>query len=548
MRRTVIIGPPPTPNGDLHVGHVAGPYLAADVYARWLRATGRPVLYASGTDDSQTYVVASAAKLGTTPGELAERSWHAIEATLRAMGVTVDGFAPFDEHYRAMVLDFADRLYRAGRFELRTVRLPWSVRNEQFLVEGLVSGGCPVCLAVSRGGLCETCGHPNNCAELIDPRSTIDPDDDVVTRPASILVLPLERYRGQLTAYYESRQSAWRPHIVQLMRELLARPLPDFPITYPTPWGIPAPFQETPGQVFNAWFEGMPASMYCTEVAQREHGENPSGTDEEWLAGSGIRLVYFLGFDNAYFWGVTHLAALMAHDGRYALPDVIVSNEFYELENEKFSTSKGHVVWARDLVSEVPRDLVRFYLALTAPEYARTNFSRAALDTITASRLVQPWNVLAGALNKAVAELGVQGRELPVSADAARRRATMTERFAACYELESFSLTRAADLVALHVARLADAANTVDFTAADFRNADTGGTGGTGAAAREQALGDLYAETAGLVLAASPVLVDLADAAAAAGAVLDATAGADTATTVRPFTVPLLDSDHERRR
>src|SRR5829696_8224419 len=99
------------------------------------------------------------------------------------------------------------------------------------------------------------------------------------------------------------------------MRELLAKPLPDFPITYPTGWGIPAPFPETAGQVINAWVEGMPASMYCTEFAQRECGEQPARYDELWRAEHDIELVYFLGFDNAYFWGMTHLALLLAHDG-----------------------------------------------------------------------------------------------------------------------------------------------------------------------------------------------------------------------------------------
>ena len=522
-RRTVIIGPPPTPNGDLHVGHIAGPYLAADVHARYLRTMGRPVLYATGTDDSQTYVKASAAKLGTTPAELAGRSWQQIRSTLDLMGIAVDGYAPFDEGYRASVLDFAHRLHEAGQFELRTVRLPWSVRTEEFLVEGLVSGGCPICLAVSRGGLCESCGHPNNFDELIDPKSTVHPHDEVVTKEARILVLPLERYREQLTAFYQDKQATWRPHITQLMRELLAKPLPDFPITYPVSWGIPAPFPETPGQVFNAWFEGMPASMYCTEVAQRSNGEKPAATDELWRAEADSSIVYFLGFDNAYFWGVTHLALLLAHGGRYAVPDVIVPNEFYELENEKFSTSKGHVVWTKDLLAEVPRDLVRFYLALTAPEHSRTNFSRAVLDKVTSTRLVQPWNALAALLDKGAAETGAGGRALPVSVEARNRCAAITARFAAGYELTGFSLGRAADLIAMHIERLLESARATSFPAGEEG---------------EQALGDLYAEVAVLIAAASPILIDLAQAAAEAGA--DPGGFRAAPQTVRAFAVPSL--------
>lgn len=528
-RRVVIVGPPPTPNGDLHVGHIAGPYLAADVHARYLRAIGRRVLYVTGTDDSQTYVVSTAARRGTTPEQLTEQSTRDIQLSLEAIGVAVDGFAPFDEGYRAAVIDFATRLHAAGKLRLRTVRLPYLEGRDQFLVEGLVEGGCPVCLATSRGGLCESCGHPNNFDDLIDSHSTMHPSEPVTVREATILVLPLEEYRERFVAFYERKQATWRPRIVQLVRELLARPLPDFAITYPLDWGIPAPFAETPGQVLNAWAEGMPASMYCTHFAQIRAGERPASYDELWRAEHDIELVYFLGFDNAYFWGITHLALLLAYEGEYVLPDQIVCNEFYELENEKFSTSRGHVIWTRELVREVPRDLIRFYLALTAPEHSRTNFSRAALDKIARTRLVDPWNTLATACDDAAAAVAADAPMLPVSAAGRARSAAMAERFAACYELNGCSLTRAADLIVLHTARLGqDAAGLVsDLSSADPVEARC-------------RLGDLLSEVRTLIVAASPILIDLASAAAGAGG-LDAclTDGASRHV-VRPFAMPRL--------
>ncbi|WP_462183145.1 class I tRNA ligase family protein, partial [Klebsiella variicola] len=149
----------------------------------------------------------------------------------------------------------------------------------------------------------------------------------------------------------------WRPHILQLMDELFSRELIDFPITYPISWGLPSRFPGTEGQVLNAWAEGMAASMYCNACGEKVL----SPVDATWRAETGNRLVYFLGFDNSYFWGVTHLALLMAHEGKYILPGSIVPNEFYELENAKFSTSRGHLIWARDLVRDLPRDYARFY-------------------------------------------------------------------------------------------------------------------------------------------------------------------------------------------
>lgn len=534
-RRTVVIGPPPTPNGDLHVGHLAGPYLAADIYSRYLRAAEQPVLYVTGTDDSQTYVVASAARAGVDPQTLAARSSEQIKASLDAAGIAVDGYAPFDDGYRSTVLEFVTRLHDAGRLRLRTVDLPWSERTQSHLVEGLVRGGCRVCLAESRGGLCESCGHPNNFAELTDPGSTVDADDVVTTRPATIMVLPLEEYRAELETYYATRRSAWRPHIVQLVGELLSRPLPDFPVTYPLSWGIPAPFPQTPGQVINAWVEGMPASMYCTAVGQRRHGEDPATNDELWLAEHDVRLVYFLGFDNAYFWGITHLALLLAHEGRYVLPDTIVCNEFYELEHDKFSTSKGHVVWARDLLQEVPRDVVRFYLALTAPENARTNFSSAALHQVTRDRLTEPWAALATSLAKSSTELPSRTAALPVPRAAHDRVVAMLDRFAGCYALETFSLTRAADLVVEHTARLRASAQ-AGSDAAGMLPPDE----------RAERVAGLLAEVRALVVAASPLLVDVADAVRRADA-FDVTLASALSREVRPFDLPLVGAGPDER-
>ncbi|MET1073804.1 MAG: class I tRNA ligase family protein, partial [Umezawaea sp.] len=263
-RPAIVIAATPTPNGDLHVGHMAGPYLAGDVYSRYLRGTGRPVVYTTCTDDSQTYVVATAHRQGITPEELVSRSTAKIERSLAAMGTVMTGLPPIDDRYRRTVLDYVTELHAAGRFKLRTVRLPYARNAGVFLFDGLVSGTCPVCMAGSCGGACETCGHPNNFDELLDPKYTVDPTDVVVYREQTILVLPMEDYRERLTAYYASRTPRWRPHAKQLIGELLARPLPEIPVTFPSTWGIAAPFPETAGQILYPWIEAMPASIYAT--------------------------------------------------------------------------------------------------------------------------------------------------------------------------------------------------------------------------------------------------------------------------------------------
>lgn len=446
MSKTLIIAPPPTPNGDLHVGHMAGPYLAGDIYARFLRLKGDRVNYATGTDDSQTYVVTSAFKLGITPEHLCEQAAEDINISLKNWGVHLDGYAPFDNGYKEMVYAFLTPLFEQGKFNLKKVKLPYSNHRNEFMVESFVSGECPVCLSQTRGGLCESCGHPNNFDQLKLPTATLPPYEPLVYKEVEILVFPVESYRKKLENYYSEKKGLWRPHIIQLMDELFDRELIDFPITYPIKWGLPSKFPGTEGQVINAWAEGMPASMYCNAC-----GESPElATDASWLTETGNKLMYFLGFDNSYFWGISHLALLMAHEGKYILPEYIVPNEFYELENAKFSTSRGHLIWAKDLVSELPRDYARFYLCLTSPEHNRNNFSRDALTKILNDRLITSWNTLVSAYNT---QSWSEHHDVDDS-DVENIIRIMNERLALTCNIETYSQSRLADWILHHIGRL----------------------------------------------------------------------------------------------
>ncbi|MCS3769220.1 methionyl-tRNA synthetase [Aeromonas hydrophila] len=446
MSKTLVIAPPPTPNGDLHVGHMAGPYLAGDIYSRYLRMMGSQVNYATGTDDSQTYVVTSAHKLNTTPEELCHKSASDIKRSLELWGVSLDGYAPFDDSYKNMVYDFLMPLYKGNKFKLKKVKLPYSPLRNEFMVESFVSGECPSCLAQTRGGLCEGCGHPNNFDQLKAPTSTLPPFEKLKYKEVNIHVFPVEEYRQELQEFYKSKKGEWRPHIIQLMDELFSKELIDFPITYPIQWGIKSPFPETNGQVLNAWAEGMPASMYCNACGENQDAE----IDAEWLASKGNSLVYFLGFDNSYFWGITHLALLMAHDGKYILPTSIVPNEFYELEHSKFSTSRGHLIWAQDLVKQIPRDYARFYICLTSPEHNRNNFSNEALKKILHERLISPWNALVNAYNTKDWSC-ITDNESEKTDHLVR---VMMERLESTCKINTFSQTRLADWIMHHIDRL----------------------------------------------------------------------------------------------
>ncbi|MFF8277414.1 class I tRNA ligase family protein [Streptomyces lateritius] len=519
-RPAVVVAATPTPNGDLHVGHMAGPYLAGDVYSRYLAANGRPVIYTTCTDDSQTYVTTTARRLGVPAEELCARSTEQIERTVTAMGLSMEGLPPIDDRYRATVLEFFTDLYKAGRLQERTVRMPYAEKPGMYLYDGLMTGTCPVCLTGSSGGVCEGCGHPNNADELLDPRSVLDPDSPVSTREVTHLVLPMEEYRERLTAYFAERSARWRPHAAQLIRELLARPLPDIPVTVPGEWGIPAPFPETPGQILYPWVEAMPAVMYSTWWSAARRGERTDTVDEHWRAERDPEIVYFHGYDNVYHWGLMDLVLLMAHGDRYALPETNISNEFYDLDGEKFSTSRNHLIWSADLLADVPRDVVRFYLALTAPEYQRTNFSAAALSEVATRRLIDPWNRLAEAL--ALAVPAGTGTPLPTSAQGRTRAAGIVERFRLGYELEAFSLGRVAESVAGALDRLTSLAGSV--------------AGGDTAILP----GDLLLEVRALLASAAPLLIDTAAEAERAG--VDLALNTAQPEEIAPFALPTLPS------
>jgi methionyl-tRNA synthetase len=480
-RRMMVISPGPTANGDLHLGHLAGPFLAADIFTRYARATGQDVLFGTGVHSTQNYIVTTARRLGMRPEDLCARSAGQIEQTLAAVGVDADGFVRFDDTYVKTVRNFFDRLHAMGKLRLRAVRFPCSARTGEYLTDAYVRGGCPICLADGCAGLCENCGHWVASGDLIDPRSTLHPGDPVELREEQVLVLPLEEHRDGLVAYFARHGAQLRPRMAQLIEEMLSRPLPDYPVTLPIPWGIPASFPEVAGQVIYSDAETVAWSMHCTALSAERRGVVLAADDELWFSEAGTKVVYFLGSDASSAFAVVGVAMLLAL-GDYVLPEQFVTNEFYELDNDKFSTSRGHLVTGRQLAAEVPRDLIRFYLAATSPEFQRTNFTREALATVTERRLVGPWNRVAAKVDQWA------GRgTLPVSDRSRAAAGRIVERFAAAYDIRWFSLTSAAFTLTEQLARL-----------------DRWGV-------RPAEAGDFCHEVDVFLRCAAPVLIDLAE-------------------------------------
>jgi methionyl-tRNA synthetase len=394
---TVIIAPPPTPNGDLHVGHLSGPYLAADVMGRFLRLRGEGTIAALSADLNQTYVVTTAEKLGEDPLALAHRSHEEVRATLTEAKIHFDVVGMPDDSYSQYVSDWFQRLYAADLIKFRYRDVPFDVLRQRFMFEAYASGFCPVCLSATKANICEACGHPNDAWDLLGLYPTGgNPNDPTEIREVAEYYIELESLRTPITTYLNNMSSEKRPALARLINELLAKPLPKFPITFPSDWGIPAGFPNGQGLVLNVWAEMLPGHYWWINNACQAQSLAPAVT-----AGGKTRYIQYLGFDNSFFYVFAHLGlALLARKAgiETLLPSAFVINEFYLLDNFKFSTSQGHLIWGRDLLAEVPADDVRFYLALSNPEYSQANFTRADLDHVLDHKFRKPLEQITGAL------------------------------------------------------------------------------------------------------------------------------------------------------
>ncbi|WP_084530719.1 class I tRNA ligase family protein [Burkholderia sp. WSM2232] len=440
-KTTIVTATPPTPNGDLHVGHICGPYLGADIYTRYLRMKAETAAYVSYSDHNQTYVVSTAAKLNAEPMALADDYANKIRETLEMAGIEADTFHNPDAAHVAFVQKFFRRLYESGKLTSKTKHVWTDPVEGQMVFESYLRGHCAVCFAETAGAICESCGHPNDATTLKLPRNAIVPENGLVRSEVKLIVLELERYRNEITRFFLDKAKHWRPHLLQLVDELLARPLPDYPITYVSDWGIPAQIPGHEGQVFNVWAEMMPGLMHAAEIATNKR---PDGA-LHWAGTADTRIVQFLGYDNSFFFALVHVALAFA-DGGLRQPDFIVTNEFYEFENFKFSTSKRNLIWGRDLLAQVPKDRVRYYLALSNPEYQKVNFTRAAMDQLLEARLLAPWRKLNEQLIKEAGRAGVQpGDRLELTPEQRAELQSILDRFEQFYVVEKFSPQRVAE-------------------------------------------------------------------------------------------------------
>jgi methionyl-tRNA synthetase len=368
---TVVLSPPPTPNGPLHVGHLAGPYIAADVAARAMRRHGANVIAVCGLDDHQNYVLARARQENMEVHRLREHYAGLIRQVFDRLGIGHDEFTEpaGDDVYRTAVAGFVDDLVGSGGFAVEQWAAPACPRCPGSLHHAYVTGECAHCGAGSAGGTCEQCGSFTSATVLVNPVCSRCGGAATATAQVRGPVLRMEEHRGALESFW---CRAVLPGTVRDMIDRLRRgPLPTVPITYPTDWGIEYPALD--GHRIDVWAEMGLGYLYTvgrrfapTATGLAEHVAGWREVDALWA---------FLGLDNAYYYAVL-LPAIYAAAGLCLDPLAgLVVNAFYQLDGAKFSTSRNHAVWAHELLERESPEDVRLFLCWDHPVPSATDFS-----------------------------------------------------------------------------------------------------------------------------------------------------------------------------
>jgi methionyl-tRNA synthetase len=446
-KQAIITCAPPNPNGDLHLGHLSGPFLGSDVLRRYLVQTGRRVVHVSYMDDFSCYVTRRGRELGETTERTAHAFGRRMEETLSLAGMLPDYVThPLRErrHARAVQRHFR-RLWRDGAFEVVDLPTFWCERCQAYLYEAEVRGRCQFCHEPSDGVYCEECGLPQDTAGLAEPACTRCRERPEI-RPLRRIAFDLERYRERLREHYAGRDL--RPSLRRYLDDLFSRPLPLTAVSRQSDFGVPVPLAGWEGHVLDTWYSGIWGYVAATEALLAATGDR--GAARRWWSDPDTAVVHFIGFDCSFSHAVLWPALFLAHGG-FRLPEHVITNEFYLLEGDKFSTSRGHALWGGDVLARLPADPVRFFLCLTGPEREKTNFSGKEFSSVVNGVLVnqfQQW--LDTVLSLVQMDLGGRAPAAePAGPDAVRRvSARLPVEVAGALELPGFSLRRAAETLA----------------------------------------------------------------------------------------------------
>ena len=388
FKRTLITSALPYANGPVHIGHLAGVYIPADIYARYLRLKGEEVLFIGGSDEHGVPITIRAKKEGITPQDVVDRYHSLIKRSFEEFGISFDVYSRTSSATHAkMASDFFKTLYDKGEFIEKTSEQYYDEEAHQFLADRYITGECPHCHAQGAyGDQCEKCGTSLSPTELINPKSAISGSKPVM-RETKHWYLPLDKHEAWLRQWILEQHKEWRPNVYGQCKSWLDLGLQPRAVSRDLDWGIPLPIPNAEGKVLYVWFDAPIGYISNTKELCDAHPE--LGSWETWWKDKETRLIHFIGKDNIVFHCIVFPAMLKA-EGSYILPDNVPSNEFMNLEGDKISTSRNWAVWLNEYLVDFPgkQDVLRYVLTANAPETKDNDFTWRDFQTRNNSELV----------------------------------------------------------------------------------------------------------------------------------------------------------------
>ncbi len=393
--RTLITTALPYANGPVHIGHLAGVYIPADIYARYLRLNGREALLIGGSDEHGVPITLKARKEGVTPQDIVDRYHNLMKDSFAELGISFDIYSrTTSDIHTATASEFFRHLYDNDKFVKKTTLQPYDEASGEFLADRYVRGTCPHCGNENAyGDECDKCSASYNVTDLINPRSALT-DAPLTMKETTHWYLPLDQYQDVLTHWILDTHKEWKPNVYGQCKSWLDGGLQPRAVSRDLNWGVPVPVEGAEGKVLYVWFDAPIGYISNTK-------ELLPDSWEKWWKSPETRIVNFIGKDNIVFHCIVFPAMLMAYGDGFQLPDNVPANEFLNLEGDKISTSRNWAVWLHEYLRDFPgkQDVLRYVLTANAPETKDNDFTWRDFQARNNNELVA---ILGNFVNRAI--------------------------------------------------------------------------------------------------------------------------------------------------
>jgi methionyl-tRNA synthetase len=398
FKRYTVTAALPYANGPVHIGHLAGVYVPADIYVRYLRLKNRDVIYICGSDEHGVPITIKARQEGVSPQEIVDKYHEIIKKSFADFGISFDIYSRTSNAiHHETASQFFTTLYNKGEFVEKTSMQLYDEENKQFLADRYITGTCPHCnYEKAYGDQCENCGTSLSPTDLINPRSVLSGNKPVL-KETKHWYLPLDKYTGWLTKWIlEGHKDDWKANVYGQCKSWIDHGLQPRAVTRDLDWGVKVPLEEAGNKVLYVWFDAPIGYISATRewvdhknTELRSKGSNEPISWEPYWKDKETKLVHFIGKDNIVFHCIVFPGILKA-EGSYILPDNVPANEFLNLENDKISTSRNWAVWLHEYLEEFPgqQDVLRYVLTANAPETKDNDFTWKDFQTRNNSELV----------------------------------------------------------------------------------------------------------------------------------------------------------------